>query len=116
MKPAPNLLVEHYRIKVDGYSLHSGKESGWFLVPCGKVMLKVCSSDYGGWDHISVSLPDRTPTWEEMCHVKDLFFRTDEWVMQLHPPKNENVNNHPFCLHMWRPQNCTIPLPPKVMV
>lgn len=116
MKPAPNLLVEHYRVKVDGYPLLPKSACGCFVVPCGKVKLRVFASDQMGWDHLSVSLPDRLPTWEEMCHVKDLFFRTDEWAMQLHPPKSENINNHPFCLHLWRPQNYQISTPPPEMV
>jgi hypothetical protein len=69
-----------------------------------------------GWDHVSVSRIDKTPTWEEMCFVKDLFFDADECVMQLHPPKSEYVNNHPHCLHLWRPGRTPMPMPPKVCV
>ena len=69
-----------------------------------------------GWDHVSVSLPGRCPTWEEMCHTKALFFRDNEWVMQLHPPESENISNHPYCLHLWRPTLSSIPLPPAHMV
>ena len=57
------------------------------------------------WDHVSVSLKTRTPTWEEMCHIKSLFFADEEVVMQLHPAKSAYVNYHPFCLHLWRPQS-----------
>jgi hypothetical protein len=39
-----------------------------------------------------------------MCFVRSRFFEDDEWVMQLHPPKSENINYDPFCLHLWRPQ------------
>lgn len=111
MKPAPNLLIEHYRIRGMGEG-----NNGAFRVPCGFVTLQVIASDGGGWDHVSVSLPERCPTWDEMCHIKDLFFRADEWVMQLHPPKSENINNHAYCLHLWRPQNAEMPLPPGWMV
>jgi len=68
------------------------------------------------WDHVSVSYPDRCPTWEEMCMVKDVFFREDECVIQFHPPKTDYVNVHPFCLHLWMPQDTEIPKPPKYMV
>ena len=27
----------------------------------------------GGWEHVSVSLRNRCPTWDEMCLVKDIF-------------------------------------------
>lgn len=62
-------------------------------------------SDGSGWDHVSVSLATRTPTWEEMCWVKRLWFLPEEVVMQLHPAESEYVNYHPFCLHLWRPQS-----------
>ncbi len=26
----------------------------------------------GGWEHVSVSLPRRCPTWDEMCLIKDI--------------------------------------------
>jgi len=78
--------------------------------------LSVIASDQCGWDHVSVSLPARCPTWEEMCFVKDLFFDPQEAVMQLHPPRSDYVNCHPCCLHMWRPHNRSIPLPPSLMV
>jgi hypothetical protein len=67
------------------------------------------------WDHVSVSLPYRTPTWEEMNFIKDLFFFPDEVAMQLHPVK-EYINNYPFCLHLWRPLHQHIPLPPSILV
>lgn len=59
---------------------------------------------------------ERCPTWEEMCFVKSLFWDDNEAVMQLHPPKSDWVNNHPYCLHLWKPNNQQIPLPPSIMV
>lgn len=89
---------------------------GAFRIKCGEVVLFVIASDGGGWDHVSVSRPDRCPTWEEMAHVKALFFSEEEAAMQLHPPASEYVNNHPHCLHLWRPQAVEIPRPPEWMV
>jgi hypothetical protein len=68
------------------------------------------------WEHVSVSLKNRCPRWDEMCFVKDLFWDAEETVMQLHPPKSMWINNHPFCLHLFRPLNETIPLPPPISV
>jgi len=59
-----------------------------------------------GWDHVSVSCGDRTPTWSEMDRVKRLCFRDEEVVMQLHVNDDRKVNQHPYCLHLWRPQSC----------
>lgn len=69
-----------------------------------------------GWEHVSVSYPDRCPTWAEMCHVKALFWDDEDAVMQVHPPLSTWVNNHSFCLHLWRPTSASLPLPPSWMV
>lgn len=74
------------------------------------------SADLAGWEHVSVSLPTRCPTWDEMCYVKSIFWDDEDTVMQLHPPKSQWVNNHPYCLHLWRPVAVEIPLPPSIMV
>lgn len=68
------------------------------------------------WDHLSVSTATRCPTWEELEHVKRLFFKPDECAMQLHVPPRDHVNNHPYCLHIWRPIDVPIPRPPAIMV
>lgn len=78
--------------------------------------LRVIASDGMGWEHVSISLPTRCPTWDEMCRVKALFWDDEDSVMQLHPPKSEWVNNHSFCLHLWRPIDVAIPRPPMYMV
>lgn len=70
----------------------------------------------GGWDHVSVSYNNRCPTWDEMCKVKDMFFRPDECCVEYHPAEEDYVNVHPYCLHIWRPQGAEIPKPPKIFV
>lgn len=78
--------------------------------------LRVIASVGEGWDHVSVSLIDRTPTWEEMELIKRKFFRPDETAMQLHVPIAEHININPNVLHLWRPHHRPIPLPPKHLV
>lgn len=80
-----------------------------------EMLLVVCSIGHG-WDHVSVSLGHRCPTWAEMEWVKRTLFKSDEVVMQLHVPPKDHINIHPNVLHLWRPQNCEIPLPPKELV
>lgn len=70
----------------------------------------------GGWEHVSVSLPNRCPNWTEMCFVKNLFWGPEEIVMQFHPPESQNISNHPYCLHMWRNPNVGQALPPAILV
>ena len=69
-----------------------------------------------GWEHVSVSVQNRPPNWAEMCRVKDLFWDDEEMVMQIHPPRSEYVNHHPFCLHLWKPVGVVLPLPPSHLV
>ena len=78
---------------------------GACILKFGSAKLRIIFSEGMGWDHVSVSLPTRCPTWDEMCFVKTVFFDDEEVVMQLHPPRSEYVNNFPFCLHLWRPQS-----------
>ena len=77
-------------------------------------------SDGMGWEHVSVHVLDgkkmHTPTWSEMCHVKDLFWGAEDIVVQYHPPKSEYVNNHPYVLYMWRPISQIVPAPPAILV
>lgn len=91
---------------------------GAFFIPSPATgtTLKVIASVGEGWDHVSVSLPNRCPNWTEMERVKRLFFRDDETAMQLHVPPTDHINNHPFCLHLWRPLVGSIPRPPGILV
>jgi len=68
------------------------------------------------WDHVSVSLSNRTPTWEEMDYIKRLFFHPEEICFQLHVASAEHISNHDYCLHIWRHVDQQIPLPPPEMV
>jgi len=78
--------------------------------------LLVIFSDGAGWEHVSVSTPSRSPNWTEMCFVKSLFWAPDDVVIQFHPAESQYVNNHPHCLHLWRPIGVTIPMPPSYLV
>lgn len=78
--------------------------------------VRVITSDQYGWEHVSISRTDRCPIWEEMCQVKDLFWDAEDCVIQYHPPKSEYINNHPYCLHMWRPIGVELPRPPSILV
>lgn len=88
--------------------------------PCGCLLTIVASAGDGdpiaeGWEHVSISTPRRTPNWQEMCFVKSLFWDDEETVIQYHPPASSYVNNHPHCLHLWRPP-FDVPLPPSILV
>ncbi len=69
-----------------------------------------------GWEHLSVSTPNKTPTWDQMCRMKDLFFEEEETCIQYHPKKSEYVNNHPHCLHIWKPIGIDLLTPPSILI
>jgi hypothetical protein len=91
--------------------------NGLFIVKLARGQtVRVIATDGGEWEHVSVSREDRCPTWAEMCAVKALFWDDEDCVVQYHPPTSEHVNNHPFCLHLWRPIGVTMPMPPSIFV
>lgn len=96
-----------------------GKTYGFALIPgpCARELTVIFSSGEDcGWEHVSVSTPTRCPNWPEMSFVKALFWDDEDAAMQLHPPKSSYVNNHPRCLHLWRPTQVEIPLPETILV
>jgi hypothetical protein len=128
MRPTPWLLAESFRIQIPNYIVTAyGDNYGAFSIPfkyrhhlrClvgpGDIALEDLGKKYA-WDHVSVSLVDRCPTWDEMVYIKNIFFSPEEAVIQFHPPESEYVNRHPFTLHLWKPLLFEIPLPPKEMV
>ena len=92
--------------------------AGMFMIPSpiDQRPMAVVASSGEGWDHVSVSRQTRTPNWPEMEHVAALFFKDGETAMQLHVPASDHVNNHPYCLHWWRPHHTAIPRPDAIMV
>ena len=100
--------------------LRAGEDGGWAEAHLASSKknhpAKVVFSTGGGWDHVSVSFMHRCPTWEEMCEIKRLFFYPEEVCVQYHPAESEYVNNHPYCLHLWRYQKTGMPMPPAWMV
>jgi hypothetical protein len=95
--------------------VHGGYFEVWSPLQANK-KLRVIASTGEGWDHVSVSMQRRIPTWIEMDYIRSLFFEEDEVVMQLHPAREHHINVMEYCLHLWRPQTEAIPLPPKWMV
>jgi hypothetical protein len=94
------------------------KYNGMFTFAIKGVTVAIAAGRGRGWQHVSVSCEDRTPTWEEMETVKRMFFEDDEVAMQLHVAVKDHINMHPYVLHLWAPMSKIrkIPLPPKDMV
>ena len=113
-------VPSHRRLRTGEYGSNDDcGNNGAFFIPSrklGNAPYMVIASDGEGWEHVSVSLPNRCPTWDEMCFIKSIFWDSADCVMQLHPPQQDWVNNHSFCLHLWRPVGVDIPRPPAWMV
>lgn len=122
MKFSPQ--VEKYRYRSGPMASNTGEDFGAFEIPGphGRTLRVIASSGDASvgieWEHVSVSvsLTNRCPNWVEMCFIKDLFWDAEETVMQLHSPRSKWTSNHPHCLHMWRPLEQEIPLPPDITV
>ena len=77
----------------------------------------ICSTGCG-WNHVSVC-PEKKriiPSWDDMCLIKEICWNDDEAVIQIHPPKEEYVNNMPNCLHLWQCAYKEMVLPPSCLV
>lgn len=115
-------VLEQGRLLTGAWGSPHGADFGAFNVngPCGTVLRILASPGDANkeipWEHVSVSCERRCPNWQEMCFVKDLFWEAEEAVMQLHPPRSQWINQHPYCLHLRRPTESEIPLPPSIAV
>jgi hypothetical protein len=111
---------------LNAHRINAEKSHGWngdetcgafaFPSPTDGQALRVVASSGMGWDHVSVSRSSRCPNWPEMEFIKRKFFNDDETAMQLHVPITDHINEHPYCLHLWRSQTQEIPRPPSDMV
>lgn len=116
-------VPNNYRVRTNHVlaTQNNAGNNGFFMLKIEDAIAYVIASDGMGWDHVSVHMVEdgkvETPTWEEMCVVKDLFWDEEDCVVQYHPPKSEYVNCHPHTLHLWRPNNdLKITTPPSILV
>lgn len=102
--------------------------NGCFAIPLGRRFIAwVLATDGSGWEHVSVSIKisvngkiakeaNRTPTWEEMCEIKDLFWDEEDCVIQYHPPKKDYVSHHHYALHLWKKIGFEQPVPDPSLI
>lgn len=53
-----------------------------------------------GW-HLSISRPDRLPTWEEARDARYELIPDDATMALLLPPRSEYINVHEYCLQLY---------------
>jgi hypothetical protein len=108
IRKTPNLFI-------DAEAENDGMGGRYYDKQTGKFLHFIFSYQMG-WEHLSVSTPSKCPTWEQMCMMKDIFWNKDECCVEYHPKEEDYVNNHPYCLHIWRPTEEVIPTPPTLLV
>lgn len=58
-------------------------------------------SDGKHYMHLSISHPDRYPTWDELLMAKAEFLTDEQEAIQVLPRKSEYVNVDKHCFHLW---------------
>lgn len=117
------IAPEKYRDTTHPLMASSSRDgnNGYFKIQLShRSTAHIIASDGEGWEHVSVHITEkmkqRTPTWAEMCKIKDLFWTSNDCVVQYHPAQSEYVNRHKHTLHLWRPINGSFPIPNKLLV
>lgn len=68
----------------------------------------IITIDDGLW-HLSISTPSASPSYNEIKQARYKFLPNDIYIAQIFPPKEEFINIHPYCHHLWQiintPQN-----------
>lgn len=117
-------LTDHPRLATEP---NSGL-NGAFVTPSRKTGQTLCiiASDATDWDdaqlgrprweHVSVHVDGRCPTYEEMMEVRGWFWLETETVVQFSVPQSEHINLHPHTLHMWRCIDEAVIQPPRECV
>ena len=111
----------------DARAIETGEDGGCYRLPScepGWVLFFIVSNGLG-WEHVSVravrrgakrAVESRVPTWKEMRQVKAACWDEEDAVVQFHPAARDYVNVHPAVLHLWRPLDQVMPMPPVVCV
>ena len=107
--------LDKFRVEINHPFFHVPEKDkhkeGVFQINSNSSRYSVIASTGEGWDHVSISGEYSLPTHEVMADVKGRFFNDGEVAVEYHPLKKDYVNNHPNCLHIWRPTEQKIPTP-----
>ena len=73
-------LYEELETRRDFQIIKKGFDGGMVVFTKGSLKnMTVIWSYGGGWEHVSIDGKNRTPTWDEMCSIKDMFFSDDKY-------------------------------------
>lgn len=100
--------LEKFRIPVPSFmdipTYEEQDDNGFYSTGAFKigelVVLISHNEDEGGW-HMSMSKKDKMPTYEEMKDMRYKMLPNRIYACEIFPPREEFVNRHPFCRHLW---------------
>lgn len=69
---------------------------------------RVIYSVEGGKEHVSISHSKRYPNWNEITYVRYKLMKPNITVAQILPQREEYVNTHVNCFHLWEIEDSKI--------
>ena len=88
--------------RVYDFLIHEGSEwvKAYNSLAAHSVLYSLDKTLHGTLKHISISHPDRYPTWEELLEIKNELLG-DIDAMMVMPKKLDYVNLAKNCFHIW---------------
>lgn len=104
---------DRYRFHIDvlDHMNQDPAHGGTFDIEINGKNYVVLATSNDGWEHVSVSTETAIPSPEIMSLIKEKFFEPNEFAVEFHPRREDYINNHNFCLHLWRPTAFSLPFP-----
>ncbi|MDS6237441.1 DUF1827 family protein, partial [Clostridioides difficile] len=62
-----------------------------------------------GKEHLTISNEKRFPNWNEIKYVRYKLMKPNKTIVQILPPKEEYINLHENCFHLWEIEDNAVP-------
>lgn len=93
------------RVKLLDFKVISEAENGFAYHSKSKGLMVMASieteKDGKNWLHVSFSRRNKMPDYNDITFIKKHFVGEDRKAIMVFPSKDEHVNIHPYCLHLW---------------
>ncbi|MGD8707111.1 MAG: hypothetical protein PVI88_00325 [Nitrosopumilaceae archaeon] len=96
-------MINEQKIKEANFDLIEKRTDGAMYRKGNLLVICSCNieNDDKRWWHLSLSRPNRYPPHEEILYIKNLFFGTDKKVIMIFPKKENYINIHKYCFHLF---------------
>lgn len=101
-EPVSNVGWKLVEERPDGF-LYQNKSERLTVIVSGEV------HDDRKYLHVSCSNPFHVPTYDQITFVKQVFVGDDREAYMVFPMKDKHVNIHPYCLHLYSPDEPVLP-------